>query len=370
MASAGSIFVDLQLKDANYVAGLNKARRSTRDFSGQVKSDMGSAGSAFSGVNKSVSALSSSLKAFAGIALASFSVSNIIKYSDEFKKLEGRLSLVTKGSDDFVRSQSKLFEIAQSSRSDLDATVTLYQRVTSAVKGLGVTQNEVFTFTEQLNKQLITAGLSSQEAAATIYQLTQAFNKGKLDGDEFRTMLESAPPILEALERSLGVTRGEILEMSKAGQLAPRVLIDAVNSMAYVTNARFGQFKVSVGQAFQILENSLLTYIGLSPDVALASKVIADSIIAVSRSIDYMRENSINLTTAIGGLVASYYELAIANKEYAIRGNELTNLFGLNDDAIKRHKVELDGLKNTYQGLSEVIFDVNNRRGSDSVPVP
>lgn len=278
MASAGSIFVDLLLKDSSYQQGWQRARRTTQTGAQGIGGNLRMLERQFDRLLNPVNAFVFALGRLAAPIAAALSVQRIVQYSDAWARLEGRLSLVTDTSQGLITAQENLFEIAQNTRTSLDATVTLYQRLTSATKGLGVSQGEVLQFTEQLNKQLITAGLSGNEASAAIFQLTQAFNKGKLDGDEFRTILESAPPILEALERSLGKTRGEILQLSKDGKLAPQVLIDAVNSMSDVTDKRFANFRLTVGQAFTQLDNAVLKFVGTSDDANSATSRLANAI--------------------------------------------------------------------------------------------
>ncbi len=278
MASAGSIFVDLLLRDANFVSGLNKSARNVGNFSSNVQGNLKRTREAFASVLSPVNNLGSAFQQLGITIAAAFSVQRLVSYSDTAKQLAGRLSLVTSSTEELTMTQAKLFKIAQDTRTDFGATVTLYQRLTSATEGLGIAQSDIYKFTEQLNKQLITSGLTSEEATAAIYQLTQAFNKGKLDGDEFRTILESAPPILEALQKSLGKTRGEILQMAKDGKLAPKVLVDAVNSMADVTNKRFKQFGLTISQAFTEAENAIINYVGTSSAANTSSLALANTI--------------------------------------------------------------------------------------------
>ncbi|HBH0608586.1 TPA: tape measure protein, partial [Clostridioides difficile] len=52
---------------------------------------------------------------------------------------------------------------------------------------------EVIKFTELMNKAFVIGGTSANEASAAMYQLTQAMGAGKLQGDEFRSIMENAP---------------------------------------------------------------------------------------------------------------------------------------------------------------------------------
>lgn len=284
-SSAGSIFVDLLLRDGAYKQGLQNSARYTSNATREISRN-------FKNVLNPLNAVNTAIVQLGVVTASALSVKSIINYSDQWRKLEGRLNLVSDSSTDLADTQEKLFRIAQNTRTDFGATVTLYQRLTSATQDLGVSQTRVLNFTEQFNKILITAGLTSEEARASILQLTQAFNKGKLDGDEFRTILESAPPVLEALSKHLNKTKGDILDMAKAGQLTPKILLDSINAMADTTDKRFEGFSQTVGQAFTQLDNAFLKYIGQNDKIHTSTEGLA-------KGISYLADNFDNVAAAV-----------------------------------------------------------------------
>lgn len=294
MASAGSIFVDLLLNDGSYRDGLARSGRYTQNSTRQWNRH-------FTDVTTSIESVTRAVTRLAATAATFLSVQSIIRYSDQWKSLEGRLNVVSETSEDLAYNQERLFDIAQRSRSGLDSTVTLYQRLTQATKGLGISQEQVFKFTEKFNKALVTAGLSGSELRSVTYQLTQAFNKGKLDGDEFRSVLENAPPVLEALVASLRMTneslaeaRKRIIESAKEGAITPDILLRAVNNFDKI-EARFKKFPLTVGQAFTQLDNAFLKFVGQSDAIEAGTSSIASAVSSLARNFD-------QLAAAVGAL--------------------------------------------------------------------
>lgn len=352
--SAGSIFVDLLLGTSGYDEGLRRSSNNTKRWASQQQNSL-------KGVSASTQAIGAALSRLGGIAAGAFSIQKVVQYSDTFKQLEGRLSLVTNSTEELNAVQERLFQIAQATRSDFEATVTLYQRLTSATKGLGISQEEVFKFTEQLNKQLLVAGVSSQEAAAAIFQLTQAFNKGKLDGDEFRTILEAAPPILEALEVSLGKTRGEILKLAQDGKLTPKVLVDAVNQMSTVTDERFSKLSLTMEQAFKKLNNSILDFIGDSELINSATTGVAEGIEWIAEAItdlkdptDDIKQGFYTLTAGILGAYRALTQLGISNAEKF-------NIFGVMDGRIENLKARLEDINTAIDEAAAAALEAERR---------
>lgn len=298
MASAGSIFVDLLLNDGSYREGLRRTGRNTQNSTRQWNRH-------FSDVTTSINTVTRAVTRLAAIVGASLGVGSIVRYSDAWKSLEGRLNVVSETSAELSFNQERLFDISQRTRSSLDSTVTLYQRLTKSVEGLGISQEKVFKFTEQFNKALITSGLSAQELRSVTFQLTQAFNKGKLDGDEFRSVLENAPPVLEALVASLRKTneglaeaRARIIESARTGALTPQILTEALAKFDKI-NERFEKFPLTVGQAFVQLDNAFLKYIG-------QSELIEEGTSSVAKSIQLLAENLNQLAAAVGTAAAVY----------------------------------------------------------------
>ena len=295
MTDIGELVVRIKADAAQLEREMHKANGVVTTAAASWQTSFGAVGKAVQGMGIQVGGIGAAL----GPVIGAVGVGKLAAYSDAWKGVENRLRLVTGSTDELARVSERLFGIAQDTRSDLGATVTLYQRLMFSTRGLGVAQGEVLTFTEQLNKQLLVGGLNSTEAAGAVFQLTQAFNKGKLDGDEFRTILESAPPILEALQASLGKTRGEILAMSAAGKLGPRELIDAVNGMADVTDARFAKMSVTISQAFTLVENAFTKFVGQSDDVSAASGAVAESLTLIAQHMDVAGRAALALAAVI-----------------------------------------------------------------------
>ena len=61
-------------------------------------------------------------------------------------------------------------------------------------------------------------GVGAQEQASALFQLSQALGSGRLQGDEFRTIAESAPIILDVVAQYMGKTRSEVKQLASEGK--------------------------------------------------------------------------------------------------------------------------------------------------------
>ena len=248
-------------------------------------------------MSKGFSDLGRTISAFAVIAAGR----QVIQYGDAWTQVQSKLKLVAGETGDLAKTTEQLFAIAQETRSGLDATATLYQRVALAADRLGKSQEEVLMFTEQLSKQMVVAGMASSESASAILQLTQAINKGTLNGDEFRTVLETMPLLLESIEKQTGKTRGEIIQMAQDGELTADLLIDSVNAMADVTDARFAEIPLTVDASLQKLENSFQKSIGENSVIAAYIQNLAYGLEGIGQIITDLGKGFDYLTNEISG---------------------------------------------------------------------
>lgn len=120
-------------------------------------------------------------------------VGRLTTLGDNLMLNQARLNIVNDG----LRTQEELskaiYESAQRSRADYLATSRVIGRM-GILAGQAFNNNdELIAFTELVNKAFLVGGSTQQEQRAAMYQLTQAMASGRLQGDEMRTIRESAP---------------------------------------------------------------------------------------------------------------------------------------------------------------------------------
>jgi len=64
-----------------------------------------------------------------------------------------------------------------------------------------------------MHKAFKVSGADAMEATSAMYQLTQAMAAGKLQGDEFRSVMENAPMVAQAIAKHMNVSVGELKKL-------------------------------------------------------------------------------------------------------------------------------------------------------------
>lgn len=218
------------------------------------------------------------------------------RMADEYANLSARLKGAIGDSADFAQAQQRVFLVAQQTSTSLGTTTALATKLTKALQEMGATSASAFNqslgLATTINQAFAVSGTTAENANAAITQLNQAFNKGVLNGDEFVSVFENAPGIVEALRLSLGKTTGELRAMSEAGLLTSQVIITALQRQASAIEAQYAKLPLTIGRAWQQVENSVLQYIGQADQANGASatlagglKFVADNLTAIANAV-------------------------------------------------------------------------------------
>lgn len=247
-----------------------------------VKRDLTAVGTAADRVNKKTGKLVGTLR---NVATVSRDIRNLFLIlgaaktfgfvrgaSDEFKRINNTLRGFEVGAKNLDNVRKQLKAVANESRVGAKETTVLFGRLKKATQSLGLSDREVLKLTGTAQKALRLGGASATEAAQAVRQLTQAFNKGKLDGDEFRSVLENAPVLAELLSDKLGVTKDVLRKLAEEGEITTEVLVGALQNGTVKIDQLFGTLATTSDDAFAVLRNNMVEMVGELDRVTGASR--------------------------------------------------------------------------------------------------
>lgn len=192
--------------------------------------------------------------AYAGLQ----SIKAFVGLSDELTSINSRLSFMLGEEEKLFDIQSRIAQAAKNSRTNYknmaDSVAKLTMLAGDAFSGL----EEATKFSEILNKNFKVGGASAEEQAAAMYQLTQAMASGRLQGDEFVSIRENAPLLAQAIAKTMGVTMGELKELSSDGKITADVIKRAMFESADDIEKRFNKIPKSFSDLKTELTNTLI----------------------------------------------------------------------------------------------------------------
>lgn len=284
------------------VAGAETALKRLGDVGVRTEVVTDSMAKAFERNNKAVEANVVAMNAMRSLGVLAFVTSlagGVAKLNDEYTSLTNKLVNANSEHERLADVQERVYEIAQRSRTGLEATTTLYARMERSLAQYGATSMQVARVTETVSKAMIVSGATAQEANAAIIQLSQGLQSGVLRGDEFRSVAEQAPRLLKAMADSLGVTTGELRALSVQGKLTADVVAKAIYSASDVIDKEFGNTISTFSQKLTMANNNLIKFAGTNESVTGATSAMGDVILVLSNNLE-------GIATVVGVLATAF----------------------------------------------------------------
>lgn len=178
--------------------------------------------------------------------------------SDRLALTKSRINLINDGSQITNELMDKIYASAERARGSYLDMADSVGKLNMLAKDAFSSNDEAIVFVEQMNKQFKIGGASIQEQSAAMYQLTQAMAAGRLQGDEFRSIMENAPMLAQAIAQEMGVSVGKLREMSAEGLITADIIKNALFSSVEETNAKFSELPMTFEEVGNQLANSAI----------------------------------------------------------------------------------------------------------------
>lgn len=182
----------------------------------------------------------------------------LLGLSDEITTMNARVNIMAKANEDPEDIKRALFESAQRSRADYFATANAAATMGITAKDTFGSSKEVISFMELVNKQFTIAGTEGAAKEGAMLQLQQAMSMGVLRGQEFRSVQQGMPTMIDYLAKHLGKTKAQIKEMADQGKLTASVVKAAMFGAADDINKKFESMPKTLGQIGTSIKNTFI----------------------------------------------------------------------------------------------------------------
>lgn len=275
------------------------------------------------------------LKRVAGTYLSLRTAQELIETSDALTMGEQKIAMVIddKGIDVGLEEvNEKILQSANYAR-------TSYTDMMAQIGKLGLNagdrfnnMDEMIGFVEQFDKLAAIGGASTYESSQAMYQLTQSMAKGKLDGDELRSVMEGMPQVAQTIAKYLETDVGTMKDMAAAGELTADIVKNALLSNIKETNEKMDNLNYTWQQQFNILKNGAIATAGtlmtkindlannpgiidFMATIGALITVLGGGLGLIIDMIGYVGENFATLSPIIWGVIAA---LAVYNATMGI----------------------------------------------------
>ena len=295
----------------------------------------------------------------AGVALVGQEVLEVgakaTAVSDKFASIKARINLINDGSQSTASIMDKVYQASERTRGSYTDMLDSVAKLNMLAKDSFSSNDEAIRFVEQLNMQFKLSGANVNEVSSAMTQLTQAMAAGRLQGDEFNSIMENAPMLAQAISQEMGVPIGQLKELGSEGAITAEVIKNALFNSADETQAKFAQMPMTFQEVGQQLSNAMfqafqpvmeeLSSMTASEDFKTAIDGIGIAIQAMSivatGAIALVKVAFAGIKAVISGTVAHINMI----------GTVLKGIFGAPSQAIRMFGVLLVGLAGYFVGV-------------------
>lgn len=197
----------------------------------------------------------------AGVALVGQEVLDLgakaTAVSDKFASIKARIDLINDGSQSTASIMDKVYQASERSRGSYTDMLDSVAKLNMLAKDTFTSNDEAIRFVEQLNMQFKLSGAGVAEVSSAMTQLTQAMAAGRLQGDEFNSIMENAPMLAQAISQEMGVPIGQLKQLGSEGAITAEVIKNALFNSADETQAKFAQMPMTFQEVGQQLSNAM-----------------------------------------------------------------------------------------------------------------
>lgn len=275
---------------------------------------------------------------------------------DRVTVIQNKMRSLYDSEETVAQLSGEIYRSAQDARTSMDAFATTFLKVQLSTQQYGLSAEQAVQITNTLAKAMVVGGATASETASVMLQFSQALSKGKLDGDEFRSVMENSPVLMRALAKEAGKAMGvvgagqkELMKWSRDGKLTIDILLKSLLNAEGEIGTAFGRTEETIGQAYQKLSNTWGLFIGkVSQDSGLQKQIrgIINGLDSVFSSLQ-----SVVSTLTSGGLVLAKWLIYLSS---------LGKVAGFIANNFGRVYTNILGRMQAGVGLLTSTFELNN----------
>ena len=234
---------------------LDKSTSAVKNFGNSFNNASGTAASAGGQIIAVAKRIGAAYLSFEGVKA-------LVSVTDDLQNSQNRLPVITGNTSNAIKAQQAILNSANDSYSDYGDTVDQVAKLMMNAPNQFKTVGDATKFTNTFQKLGKLGGASVYESSQAMYQLTQSMAKGKLDGDELRSVLEGMPLVANAIAKHFHTDIGTMKQMAAQGKVTADEVKAAMLEAADSTDQQFDKAYAkskTFGMVWQEIKNAALS---------------------------------------------------------------------------------------------------------------
>jgi tape measure domain-containing protein len=225
-----------------------------------------------------------------------------------------------------------MHQIAKATYTDIESTTRLYVGLEQALDKYTSSQQEVLNMTQMLQTAAVVSGASQEDMKFSMRQLTQAMQGGIVRAEEYNSIMEQTPYIMQTVAKHIDGVNGDLgklRQMMLDGKLTADVFYNAMVKGASDIEAAFAKMEPTVAQTWQNFVTESTNAVKTMDEIIEVSDILKDAIKGMGDVVDFsvwafrrLELAGLQLEKMYLGLIKTAKKMAIAINKIGVTSDE------------------------------------------------
>ncbi|HFO7542593.1 TPA: tape measure protein [Escherichia coli] len=277
--------------------------------------------------DRQVNTLKTSIKALTRVIhllLAAEAVRQFMDMAEQAKMLRVKIKMLTGDAESAGRVFDGLKAISKETGQSLKDTGDLWQGLAISLKNTSATEGQLLNLVGTIQKMGALGGASAEQMSNSMRQFRQAIDGGVLRAEEFNSLLENTPTIVQTMARQMGLSMGQFRAEMLDGKITAERMVNAIQAATQETNDKFAQLPRTSGMALNELKVEVMGLVeqlddlfGVSDTVVAGIDLVTKGVKALGEGADFAKTCFNTLKTAGGEFIDMFEDVRIKAGEVA-----------------------------------------------------
>ncbi|WP_368886681.1 tape measure protein [Morganella morganii] len=326
MAQVGEIVYQVQMDVAQLLT-------SQRQLDQRLRSMEGGFDRTTRSVNDTENAMFSLSKA-AALVTSALSAGAIIHAVDEWGQMAARIKMALNSVEGDVERyseiQERFLEVSNRNGKAIETVQALYAGSATSMKELGYNTTQTVDYIESLSSAFTANATGAQQTESAMTALNRAMVVGVLKGNDWHSVLNATPSIVNDIAKELSrlrggmkVTENDVKKMAMESGISMKLFADAVINARNENNALADSMDNTVADGFTKLANSAKAYFGELNQGLGVTRSISAGFAVLSDNFDKVAAAAMIAATVVGaryvGALSSSIKTKVADAAASVK---------------------------------------------------
>lgn len=301
--------------------------------------------------DRQVNTLKTSIKALTRVIhllLAAEAVRQFMDMAEQAKMLRVKIKMLTGDAESAGRVFDGLKAISKETGQSLKDTGDLWQGLAISLKNTSATEGQLLNLVGTIQKMGALGGASAEQMSNSMRQFRQAIDGGVLRAEEFNSLLENTPTIVQTMARQMGLSMGQFRAEMLDGKITAERMVNAIQAATQETNDKFAQLPRTSGMAINELKVEIMGLVEQLDDLFGVSDGVVSAIDLITKGVKGLGEGAKFAKTCFDTLKTAGSEFIDMFDDVAVKAGEVA-------EEIIRMVTPIKALMDGYKWMKEIV---------------